>query len=966
MKKFMTWRKANKEESIIRNSRYFDKKWYKEKYGLNNESFAAKHYLEKGWKIGYDPSPYFSTRKYLDINPDVREINPLLHYEKYGFQENRNIGTNSLSNICSSLYFDEDWYAKKYNITSKGSAIEHYLNIGWKLFYDPSPYFSTKGYLYTHPDVAVSGQNPLVHYELYGKYELPPRKIHMVSVIDVFLTPVSSTIKKSELFDEIWYRNIYQLDSKVEVSLHYLIIGSRLQFSPSKYFSELVYKKYYDLPLYECALLHFENYGKYYPCNTYQAIENLNDTVIKQGNYYNFLVDQKTIYELQSTASDKSFRPHSESVDIIICVYNAYEDVKKCIESVFHFTTPPYRIIIIDDNSAELTKNYLENIAANNTNVLLIRNTSNNHGYTYAANIGLRASTADYNILLNSDTIVSKNWVDNLIKCALARHADLVGPLSNTASWQSIPHLTDETGDWCHNELPADISIPQMAKMIEHTSECIYPEVPLLNGFCLMISRNAINILGYFDEQNFGRGFAEEDDYTSRANKAGLKLAIADDTYIFHAQSKSYTDEKRLQLCKISGERLREKHGKDYIEDCCKQMYSNFILDSIRYRTQMLFEQKTIIEKGSLKFSGLKILVLLPTSNASGGANVIIQEAIAMKKMGVEIQIMNLLQNREAFEESYHNIGIPTIYVQNFSVVKKYANKFDVICCTLYSTVKYCQFDRAVRAQIVYYIQDYEPYFFSHHGEEWKEAVDSYGLISNCIYITKTHWNAKEVYKNTQIKCNIIGPSVNLELFKPRKAQHGQKQISITAMLRPSTPRRGPEMTYRVLREIKKKYGAHVKINFFGCDATKEYESALFFNREQNDFEYTNYGFLSPEETSLLLSQTDIFVDFSTFQAMGLTAMEAMASGCATILTQYGGVTEFANHEENALLIDTLNHDTCFATLDSLINNPEICNTLSQNAYRDMCQFYPEKAAYSFLNTIITHTRFITNSAQKF
>ena len=953
MKKLAIRQITNRDESVIRKSKYFDQIWYKEKYALKDVHNVAKHYLVEGWKKGYDPSPYFSTSKYLEINTDVKDINPLLHYERFGIYEHRSIGINSFASLHSSIYFDEKWYAKEYKISKGRSALEHYLNIGWKLFYDPSPYFSTKGYLYAHPDVAISNQNPLAHYELYGKYESPSRKIYTRSIMDTFLAPVWTTINNSELFDENWYRHIYQIDDRINAALHYLVIGARLQFCPSKYFSELVYKKLYNLSLYDCGLLHFENYGKYYPCNTYQSVENINEQTIKQGDYYKFLANTSAINKLQELKSDKTARIHSESVDIIICVYNAYEDVKRCIESVLRFTSQPYRIIIVDDNSAELTRCYLESVAQMNTNILLIRNTSNNHGYTYAANIGLRASTADYNILLNSDTIVSKNWVDNLIKCAITRNADLVGPLSNTASWQSIPRLTDESGDWCHNYLPDNITIEEMAAMVESNSECIYPEVTLLNGFCMMVSRKAIKILGYFDEENFGRGFAEEDDYTSRANKAGLKLAIADDTYIFHAQSKSYTDERRLELCKISGERLREKHGKEYIENHCKQMYSNFILDSIRYRTQMNFDRKEIVEIGKNRFAGLKILFMLPTSHASGGANVIIQEALSMKKMGAEVVIMNLLQNKAAFEDAYCDLEISVIYVQTFKVVKKYATKYDAICCTLYSTVKYCDFDRPINTKIVYYIQDYEPYFFDNHGKEWKEAVASYSLIPNCISVTKTYWNAQEVYKSTGVKCSIIGPSVNLELFKPRKAQPNTTQIVITAMLRPTTPRRGPEMTYKVLRDIKKKYSDFVAINFFGCDATKEYETAVFFNRVQNDFSYTNYGFLTPEETALLLSKTDIFVDFSTFQAMGLTAMEAMASGCAVILPKYGGITDFAKHEVNALLVDTLNYESCFTTLDSLINNHEICVNLSQNAYRDMCRFYPEKAAYSFLNLLI-------------
>lgn len=76
---------------LIEGSVLFDEIWYKKKYNLFDEKNLAEHYLTKGWRLGYDSSPFFSTRKYLQEYPDVKEadINPLLHFELYGYGENR-------------------------------------------------------------------------------------------------------------------------------------------------------------------------------------------------------------------------------------------------------------------------------------------------------------------------------------------------------------------------------------------------------------------------------------------------------------------------------------------------------------------------------------------------------------------------------------------------------------------------------------------------------------------------------------------------------------------------------------------------------------------------------------------------------------------------------------------------------------------------------------------------------------
>lgn len=52
---------------------------------------ALKHYLEYGWKQGFDPSEKFSTSCYLSTYADVKAAgcNPLIHYVEYGIDENR-------------------------------------------------------------------------------------------------------------------------------------------------------------------------------------------------------------------------------------------------------------------------------------------------------------------------------------------------------------------------------------------------------------------------------------------------------------------------------------------------------------------------------------------------------------------------------------------------------------------------------------------------------------------------------------------------------------------------------------------------------------------------------------------------------------------------------------------------------------------------------------------------------------
>jgi GT2 family glycosyltransferase len=641
-------------------------------------------------------------------------------------------------------------------------------------------------------------------------------------------------------------------------------------------------------------------------------------------------------------------QPHTKTVDIIVCVHNAYDDVKRCLISLIQHTRSPYRIIIVDDGSAEETANYLIHFAQTQ-NAMLIRN-NQAKGYTLAANQGLRASYSDYSLLLNSDTIVSTNWLDYLVACGeSSSQIGIIGPLSNTASWQSVPELL-VNGDWADNELPIDVTINDMASLIAVNSQRLYPRIPFLNGFCLMIKRQLIDEIGYFDEETFGRGYGEENDYCIRAVKAGWELAVADDSYVFHAQSKSYSHERRMQLAQKADELLRTKHGQQIITDGVSVCRNDRVMEGIRARSEVMLERIQMIEDGRRKWEGRKIAIILPIMDAGGGGNVIIQEARTMLEMGIDVRIINLKRHQEYFERSYSGdpILVPVIFAHNEDEICIIASQFDAVIATAYHTVSWlynCQ--EPIRC---YYIQDFEPYFFEKGSSAYKKAWESYELFPDLVRLTKTKWNSMEVKKQIGVDSVIVGASVNIDLFRPRNRKHGnwpRRPLRIAAMIRPSTPRRNPKFTLEILKHMDQNYGDNIEIILFGCETDDP-----AFRKLPIDFKWINAGVLTRMQLALLLNEIDIFVDYSSFQAMGLTAMEAMACGAAVITPKQGGANSFIRNKENGIMVDVNNTEECLNALNELILNENFRTNIQRKAIFDICEMYPEKSAFNMLQAM--------------
>jgi len=620
---------------------------------------------------------------------------------------------------------------------------------------------------------------------------------------------------------------------------------------------------------------------------------------------------------------------------------------------------------LVDDGSESETRDYLSEFA-NAQRAVLLRN-EEAKGYTRAANQGLWRSSADYVVLLNSDTVVTPEWLDRLVACAESDpRIGLVGPLSNTASWQSIPEIEFQ-GDWPANLLPAEMTIEEMGQLVARYSARLYPPMPFLNGFCLLIRQEVIKEIGYFDEETFGAGYGEEDDYALRARKAGWLLALADDAYVYHAQSRSYSTDARKRLTKRAGILLVKKHGQQIISKGLAICERGRVLEGIRARSRVMLARQEWIKKGQAGFAGRRVLFVLPIAAPGGGGNVVIDEAMAMREMGVDVRIFNLNVYRGWFERAYPALEIPVLYGDRQHLVT-WASEYDAVIATTNSSVGWLEAivpptglrraqssrsghrPRGGRPVRGYYIQGFEPYMYQPGTEGFQIAWASYALFPDLVRFTKTEWTRQEVRRQIGVECTVVGPSVNIDLCRPRPRSGPEwpdRSLRIAAMVRCGSPYREPKLTMELLRQASQRYGGCVEIVIFGTSLGDPGFAEL-----PRDFAWSLAGVLTQKQVARLLNEVDIFVDFSSHQAMGLTALEAMACGAAVVVPERGGAVSFAWHEENSLVIDTSSAEACWHALQRLIEDHDLRSRLQRKALVGVCDLFPERAAFNILNVL--------------
>jgi len=246
--------------------------------------------------------------------------------------------------------------------------------------------------------------------------------------------------------------------------------------------------------------------------------------------------------------------PIRTQVEIIVCVYNAFDETRACLEALAARTPDGQLLTLVDDASHPEVRDFLKGFVAQAPGRRLLINEVN-QGYTRSANRGLKAARADWALLLNSDTLVTEGWLRGLLECAASESSiRAVGPLSNAATFQSLPWAD---GIFEKGRMPDAETLESVAARVREVSSAAFPKVPLLNGFCIMLHKPTLDKVGYLDQTKFPRGYGEENDLCLRFLVCDHKLAIADNVFVYHARSASFGSDVRKELTANAVETLK-------------------------------------------------------------------------------------------------------------------------------------------------------------------------------------------------------------------------------------------------------------------------------------------------------------------------------------------------------------------------------------------------------------------------
>jgi GT2 family glycosyltransferase len=258
-------------------------------------------------------------------------------------------------------------------------------------------------------------------------------------------------------------------------------------------------------------------------------------------------------------------------IGIVLLNYNGYKDTIECIRSLNNINYKNHVIIIVDNASTDNSFEILEkNI---NKNCFLIQSEKNN-GFANGNNIGIKKALSmncDYVILLNNDTLVHKDFINEMIKCySLYENVGLVSskmlfyPESKKV-WFGGGSFNDKKFIVTHQYYENEDNYEDSIREISFATAC-----------CLMISRNVIENVGLLPEEYFM--YFEDVDYCYNVILNGYKIIYNPNAKIYHKANSSTKKEKNGFLIKYE---LRNRF-------ICIEKYKNH-MDAKKYKIIKFF-----------------------------------------------------------------------------------------------------------------------------------------------------------------------------------------------------------------------------------------------------------------------------------------------------------------------------------------------------------------------------------------
>lgn len=439
-------------------------------------------------------------------------------------------------------------------------------------------------------------------------------------------------------------------------------------------------------------------------------------------------------------------------VSVIIPTKDHVDLLKQLVDSILEITNyPDYELVILNNNSEQdESYRYFERITKEYSNIF-VHNVFMEFNWSYLNNYGMQVSNGEVYIFLNNDTkVITSDWMERLVENAIREDVGVVGPLllyeDDTIQHAGVVVGMNGWADHVFKEMsPVHYGAPYVSPMVTRN-------VLAVTGACMVISKATIEKIGAFNDDFIICGSDVE--ICLRAHANGLMNIYTPFVKLYHFESKS-RDSYIPECDFIMSERCYAPYrGKDPFYNSQLDYYScQPKVDYERNPTYIPAQSVEVTIDSSNKYFVPEALeynfrlveyprkrlnLLVPSINPEhvfGGISTALKFFYELcEKTGYDYRL--ILTDSDPSESTMETYSKDFLFVDcneesdAHKQIISYANRYNVsipiskndyFVATAWWT-SYClqeayrslnKVEKVIPNPIVYFIQDYEPYFYS-------------------------------------------------------------------------------------------------------------------------------------------------------------------------------------------------------------------------------------------------------------
>ena len=311
---------------------------------------------------------------------------------------------------------------------------------------------------------------------------------------------------------------------------------------------------------------------------------------------------------------------------------------------------------------------------------------------------------------------------------------------------------------------------------------------------------------------------------------------------------------------------------------------------------------------------------VLPSTDISGGVNVVLKHAEILQKHGWDVSLLDAIQLKtlkNSRKQYDYRLDLPGHNVITMAKTKMEAY-FDTVVATLWATVEDVkQYPNTTNR--LYFVQNYETDFYVRGAKDPRLLANAtYSDATSLRYITMSLWCQQWLKEKFSKTSKYASNGIDLQYYPVRKRDFGSGKIHILIEGDSRSEYKNTDEAFRIVEQLD----------------PKRYEiSYLSYRKEPKNWYRVDhfYNRISPDKVGEIYAKCDILVKTSLLESFSYPPLEMMATGGVSVVVPNGGNREYLQDGVNCLFYKQGDIADGVSKIELLMNDKVLRDTLIKN-----------------------------------